>query len=200
MWQYTRACRRRLSFFVRFRYRKLELLFGEPDGCTEAPALLWRLRIGISGHLEHLLRLAALLCGVGDLLGERVREVVGTGGVEMYVEALLAAEAGEGGVTADRVDAEGEADDGPVERLVELEPAHDSGRTADRFHLFHFGGDDYVSLWGTHRLAALRGDHTRLHASSRHRPGEALPDALGEIQALAFLLCQRAYLSKKRAK
>jgi hypothetical protein len=31
-WQYTRARRRRLSFFVRFRYRKLELPFGEPDG------------------------------------------------------------------------------------------------------------------------------------------------------------------------
>src|SRR5215203_3986430 len=168
MWQYTRACRRRLSFFVRFRYRKLELLFGEPDGCTEAPALLWRLRIGISGHLEHLLRLVALLCGVGDLLGERVREVVGTGGVEMYVEALLAAEAGEGGVTADlgdveggaggerfafhRVDAEGEPDDGTVERLVELQPAYDAGRAADRFNLALSCGDDYVSLRGTHRL------------------------------------------------
>jgi hypothetical protein len=31
-------------------------------------------------------------------------------------------------------------------------------------------------------------------------PGEALPDTLGEVEALAFLLGQRAYLSKKRAK
>ena len=98
----------------------------------------------------------------------------------MYVDGLLAAEAGEGGVTGDlgdveggaggerfafhQVDAEGEADDRTVERLVELEPAYDAGRTADRFHLFPFGSDDYVSLRGTHRLAALRGDHPRLHA------------------------------------
>src|SRR5215208_1351672 len=134
----------------------------------------------------------------------------------MYVDGLLTAEASEGGVTADlgdvedgaggerfafnRIDAEGEADDGSVERLVELEAAHDSGRTADRFHLTLSCGDDYVSLRGTHRLAALRGDHPRLHASFRDRPGEALPDALGEIQPLAFLLCQGPYLSKKRAK
>src|SRR5215210_734769 len=113
----------------------------------------------------------------------------------MYVDGLLAAEASEGGVTADlgdveggaggerfalhRVHADGEADDGPVERLVELKPAHDAGRAADCFHLTLSGGDDYVSLRGTHRLAALHGDPPRLHASFRDRPGKALPDALG---------------------
>jgi hypothetical protein len=115
----------------------------------------------------------------------------------MYVDGLLPGEATEGGVTADlgdveggaggerfafhRVDAEGEPDDGTVERLVELQPAYDAGRAADPFHLTLSCGDDYVSLWGTHRLAALRGDHTRLHASLGDSPGEALPDALGEI-------------------
>jgi hypothetical protein len=113
----------------------------------------------------------------------------------MYVDSLLTAEASEGGVTADlgdveggaggerfafhRIDAEGEADDGPVERLVKLQPAYYAGRTTDRFHLTLSGGDDYVSLRGTHRLATLRGDHPRLHASFRDCPGEALPDALG---------------------
>src|ERR671912_239005 len=123
----------------------------------------------------------------------------------MYVNSLLATEAGEGGAGGERfafhrVHAEGEADDGPVERFVELQPAHDAGRAAYHVHLFLLRGDDYVSLWGAHRLATLRGDHARLHASFRYRPGEALSDALGKIQALASLLGQRAYLSKKRAK
>src|ERR687889_1612643 len=134
----------------------------------------------------------------------------------MYVDSLLAAEAGEGGVTADlgdvedgaggerfalhRVDAQGEPDDGPVERLVELQPAHDAGGAADRFHRFQLRGDDYVSSWGAHRLAALRGDHARLHAPFGDRPGEALTDAFGQVETLTLLLGQRANLSKKRAK
>src|SRR5688572_5652787 len=117
----------------------------------------------------------------------------------MYVDSLLAAEASEGGVTADlgdveggaggeglafhRVHAEGEPEDGPVERFVDLQPAYDAGRAADRFYLTLSCGDDYVSLRGTHRLAALRGDHPRLHAPFRDGPGKTLPDALGEIQA-----------------
>src|SRR5918996_6052103 len=117
----------------------------------------------------------------------------------MYVDSLLAAEAGEGGVTADlgdveggaggerfsfhRIDAQGEPDDGPVEGLVELQPAYDSGRAADRFHLLPFGGDDYVFFRGAHPLPAPRGDHARLHAPFRDGRGETLPDAFGEIQA-----------------
>ena len=51
-WQYTRACRAELSFFVRFRYRKLKLTFGEPDGRRKAPALFRRLCIGVMAILR----------------------------------------------------------------------------------------------------------------------------------------------------
>jgi hypothetical protein len=56
-----------------------------------------------------------------------------------------------------------------------------------------------VPLRGPHGLAALRGDHTGLHAPFGHRPGEAVAYTLGEIQALA-LLAQVENLSKKRKK
>ena len=71
---------------------------------------------------------------------------------------------------------------------------------ADRFNLSLFGGDDHVSLRGTHRLAALGRDHPRLHAPLGYCPGEALADALGKVQASAPLFGHEPNLSKKRAK
>jgi hypothetical protein len=46
----------------------------------------------------------------------------------------------------------------------------------------------------------LRGDYARLHASGTDRGGDALPDALGEVQAPVPDVVQAANLSKKRAK
>src|SRR3712207_4353675 len=85
---------------------QLELLLGEADGGPEAPALLGGLGVGFAGHLEHLLRLAALLRGVGNLLGEGVGEVPLLRVVEVDEDALLAPEAGEGSVARDLRDVE----------------------------------------------------------------------------------------------
>jgi hypothetical protein len=98
------------------------------------------------------------------------------------------------------VDREGEADHGAVEGPVELELAHDAHRAADGIYLFAGAGDDYVALRRAHRLAGLRGDHARLHASRTDRGGDTLPDALREIQAPVPDFVQAANLSKKRAK
>ena len=43
------------------------------------------------------------------------------------------------------VDGEGEADDGAVEGLVELELAHDARRPADGVYLLPCARDDYVA-------------------------------------------------------
>ena len=115
-------------------------------------------------------------------------------------ETLRSGAGGEG-FALHRVDAEGEADDGAVVGLVELQPAYDAGGAADRFYLLPLGGDDYVPLRGTHRLAALRGDHARLHAPVRRRPRRGSAGrARGDPGPLPLSSRQAANLSKKRAK
>ena len=101
--QYTQDFSIRLCLFVRFRYRQFEPLLGEADRPAEAAPLLGGLGVGVAGHLEDLFGLGPLLGGVGDLLGEGVGKVVAFVPyvVEVRVERLLAAQAGEGGVAAD---------------------------------------------------------------------------------------------------
>ena len=103
-------------------------------------------------------------------------------------------------VSALGIDREGEADDGAVEGLVELELAHDARRAADGTYLLSRAAHDHVALRGTHRVAGLGGDHPRLHASPFSGGGDALPDALGEVQTPLSDLVQAANLSKKPAK
>jgi len=77
---------------------------------------------------------------------------------------------------------------------VKFEATYDPGWTTDRSYLLPRRHDDDVSLWRTHGLAGLRGDHARLHASPRSGHGDALPDALGEVQAPLPDLVQAANL------
>src|SRR5215208_4432143 len=207
---------KKLYLLFRYRHGELELPLGEADRSPEAATLLGSRHVRVAGHLEHLLGLAPLLRGVGHLLGESVGEVIPLDVVEVDEDALLAAEAGERGVAGDLrdveegagrevlplafgVEGEGEADDGAVEGLVELEPAHDAGRAADGVYGLPFCGHDYVALRGTHRVSALGGDHTRLHAPLRYGGGDAAPDALRKVEP-AGLSHQPQNLSKKRAK
>ena len=113
--KYTRIAGKKLCLFFGCSYRQLELPLGEADGGPEAAALLWGLRVGVAGHLEHLLGLAPLLIGVGNLLGEGVGEVAFLRVVEVDEDALLAAEAGERGVAGDLRDVQ-EGADGEITR------------------------------------------------------------------------------------
>src|SRR3712207_2685737 len=126
----------------------------------------------------------------------------------MKEDGLLAAQSGEGGVARDlgdveegaggegrasalRVDREGQAHYGAVEGLVELETPYDACAATDGVYFFLSGGDDDVALRGAHRVAALCGDHTRLHAPLCDGCRYARPDALREIESTALSHCFR---------